>query len=77
MPTQLLRDDASTQTSKCARGRSEIRTQNAECSQHGVVEAVKEVPRVRFPFLIYGPLHIIGNARSFRCPECGAKTTPV
>ena len=54
---------------------SEIVIQRGRCSTHGVVQATKQVPKVRFPFLVFGVLRILANLRPFRCPACGMKVT--
>ena len=54
---------------------SETRTTQGTCPQHGSVLAVKELPKVKFPFLITGPARGIASLRSYRCPTCGAKVS--
>jgi hypothetical protein len=54
---------------------SEIHIRTGRCPEHGHVEAVKEVPKVKFPFLITGPARGLAALRPYRCPDCGAKVS--
>jgi hypothetical protein len=54
---------------------NETRTLHGTCRQHGPVRAVKEVPRIKFPFVITGPARGFAALRPYRCPACGAKVS--
>lgn len=49
---------------------NETLVQSGRCTAHGVVQATKQVPRIRFPFLVYGALRLWANMRPFHCPVC-------
>jgi hypothetical protein len=50
----------------------EIQTQAGRCSTHGTVEAVREIPKMGFPFVVYAIWRAAAQRRPFLCPECGA-----
>ena len=52
---------------------TETETTRGRCSTHGDVEATREMPPMRFPFVYYGVLRVMARRRPFRCPECGAE----
>jgi hypothetical protein len=52
---------------------NETRTRKGTCDTHGEVRAVKEVPKLEFPFVITGVARCFAGLRPHRCPECGAK----
>ena len=54
---------------------TEIRTLQGTCPEHGQVRSVREVPKIKFPFLITGPARAVAALRPYRCPECGAKVS--
>jgi DNA-directed RNA polymerase subunit RPC12/RpoP len=54
---------------------SETRTRQGACPEHGEVRAVKEVPKITFPFVITAPARGLAALRPYRCPECGAKVS--
>jgi hypothetical protein len=37
--------------------------------------AVKEVPKVQFPFMITAPARSLAALRPYRCPTCGTKVS--
>jgi hypothetical protein len=41
------------------------------CPAHGMVQATKQVPKVRFPFLVFGALRLWAHQRPYCCPACG------
>jgi ABC-2 type transport system permease protein len=41
-------------------------------STHGLVEATRKLPRLRFPFIVTGVMRLVAMSRPFRCPRCGA-----
>jgi hypothetical protein len=45
------------------------------CPTHGSVRASKEVPKLKFPFLITGPARGLASLKPYRCPSCGAKVS--
>ena len=54
---------------------NEVRTLQRTCPEHGQVRAVKEVPKLKFPIMITGPLRGFAVLRPYRCPACGAKVS--
>jgi hypothetical protein len=54
---------------------NETRTLQGTCPKHGQVRAVKEVPMIKFPFVITGPARGFAALRRYRCPTCGAKVS--
>lgn len=46
--------------------------QTGRCPTHGMVQATKAVPTVRFPFLVFGALRLWAQRRPYRCPGCGS-----
>ena len=51
--------------------RTEVRT--GTCPEHGTVQAVKEVPGLHFPFIVWAVQRATTALRPFRCPECDSK----
>jgi hypothetical protein len=54
---------------------TEIRTRQGTCAEHGRVQAVKELPAIKFPFVITAPARGLAALRPYRCPGCGAKVS--
>jgi hypothetical protein len=54
---------------------TETRTRSARCRIHGPVTAEKQVPKLKFPFVITGLWRGFAALRPYRCPTCGAKAT--
>lgn len=54
---------------------NEARTRPGTCPEHGHVQAVKELPAIRFPFLITAPARALAALRPYRCPSCGGKVS--
>lgn len=52
---------------------TETRTRAARCPAHGTVSAEKQVPKLKFPFVITGLGRGLAAFRPYRCPTCGAK----
>jgi hypothetical protein len=52
-----------------------IRHRPGHCPTHGAVDATKEVPKFRFPFLLYGGLRVLSSFQPYRCPQCGEKVS--
>jgi hypothetical protein len=51
----------------------DIRTHPRTCPTHGHVQAQKKIPKIKFPFFVYGVRRLIALLGPYRCPECGAK----
>jgi hypothetical protein len=47
-----------------------LRTATGNCATHGVVRAVKEMPRPSWPFVVYLGKLIAASRSPYRCPEC-------
>ncbi len=58
-----------------SRSGMEVRVRRGRCPDHGTVEATKEVPKIRFPFFLYGTLRLLSSFRPYSCPDCGAKVS--
>ena len=43
------------------------------CPNHGMVQATKDVPKVSFPFILYGVRRAKAAMSPATCPQCGAK----
>ncbi len=43
------------------------------CPDHGIVQETKDVPKVSFPFILYGIRWAKAAMAPARCPQCGAK----
>jgi hypothetical protein len=54
---------------------NETQTRQGTCPTHGRVAAVREVPKLKFPFVISGAARGVAALRPFRCRECGAKVS--
>ena len=50
-----------------------VQTRLSRCADHGLVQATRQMPRLRFPFIVTGVMWLAALAGAFRCPECGAK----
>jgi hypothetical protein len=53
----------------------ETRTRQGTCPNHGRVTGEKQVPQIKFPFIVTGTARGIAHLRAFRCPDCGAKVS--
>jgi hypothetical protein len=51
--------------------RTRVRT--GTCREHGTVRAVKEIPGVHFPFIVWAFQRATAGLRPYRCPECDSK----
>lgn len=58
-----------------ARERFREETATGRCPTHGEVKAVKEVPNVSFPFIVWGIRRVRSALQGYRCPQCGDKVT--
>ncbi len=54
---------------------NETHTRQGSCPTHGKVLAAREVPKIKFPFVVTGVARGFAALRPYRCPECGAKVT--
>jgi hypothetical protein len=54
---------------------NETRTRQGSCPTHGRVSAEKQLPKIKFPFVITGVARGLAALRPYRCPDCGAKTS--
>jgi hypothetical protein len=55
----------------------EIQTQKGRCETHGIVEATRQIPRIQFPFIVYGTQRWLAKRREpFRCPQCEKPVQP-
>jgi hypothetical protein len=52
-----------------------VQTRLSRCADHGLVQATRRMPRLRFPFIVTGVTWLAARAGAFRCPECGARAT--
>jgi hypothetical protein len=50
-----------------------VQTRLSRCPDHGLVQATRQMPRLRFPFIVTGVMWLAALGGAFRCPECGAK----
>jgi hypothetical protein len=53
--------------------KNETETTRGRCAAHGEVEATREVPRMRFPFVYYGVVRAMAKRKPFKCPTCGSE----
>jgi len=52
---------------------TDLLVRSGRCREHGLVQATKPVPKVRFPFLIFGAMRLWALQRPYRCPACGRR----
>lgn len=52
-----------------------MKPRTGQCPVHGEVQAVKETPKVSFPFFIWAVARLRSAMKPYSCPECGAKVT--
>jgi hypothetical protein len=53
--------------------RTELKTVSGRCPNHGIVQGTKSIPKVSFPFIVYGVRRAMAAMQSAVCPQCGAK----
>jgi hypothetical protein len=53
----------------------QTRTHPGTCPNHGQVTAEKQVPKLKFPFLITGIARVAAALRPYRCRDCGANVS--
>ena len=49
---------------------AEVETPTARCATHGSVEAVREIPRLQFPYVVYAVIRWRARRQPFLCPVC-------
>jgi hypothetical protein len=49
---------------------AKVETARRPCPEHGMVQAVREVPPPSFPFVVYLVRLIKARRAPFTCPEC-------
>jgi hypothetical protein len=52
-----------------------VQVRPSRCPTHGLVEGTRNVPKLRFPFIITGVIRLAATTHPFRCPQCGATAT--
>ncbi len=52
-----------------------VQTRLSRCPEHGLVDGTRQLPKLRFPFIITGAIRLAAMAGAFRRPKCGTKTT--
>lgn len=57
--------------------KTETRVVSGRCPTHGIVDGTKEIPKVGFPFVVYGVRRVRATMSPARCPQCGAKLARV
>lgn len=50
---------------------TEVQTQTGRCATHGTVQAMREIPAMGFPYVIYAIRRGLAQRRPYLCPECG------
>lgn len=50
---------------------TEEQTRRGRCPEHGSVEGRRDVPRLKFPFIVYGVMRMLAQRRPYVCPSCG------
>ena len=58
-----------------ANDKAPVQARLSRCQTHGIVEATRTLPRLRFPFIITGVMRLVAMTRPFHCPQCGAVAT--
>ena len=54
---------------------NDFETKNGRCGEHGVVQATRYMPRIKFPFFLYLIRRARAKKKPFECPECGKPVT--
>ena len=55
--------------------RPQVRT--GRCAQHGMVRALRQMPKPQWPFFVYFFKRAKAGRAPFTCPECGQPVTDV
>lgn len=53
--------------------KTQQKTVSGRCPNHGIVQGTKSVPKVSFPFIVYGVRRAMAAMEPAQCPQCGAK----
>ena len=48
----------------------EVETRAGRCATHGTVDAVKELPKLQFPYAYNWVRRRLAQRHPFRCPTC-------
>lgn len=56
---------------------TEQKVVTGRCPNHGIVQATKDLPKVSFPFIVYGVRRAVAAMAPAQCPQCGAKLSHV
>ncbi len=59
-----------------AKSSAKVETAPGQCSEHGQVQGVREVPRPHFPFIVYLVQRVMAGRAPYTCPQCGENITP-
>ena len=51
---------------------TEVQTQTGQCPTHGTVEAIREIPKMAFPYVYFAIMRSIAQRHPYLCPQCGA-----
>jgi len=51
-----------------------IQTRSGRCPSHGVVDATRILPRLKFPIVVSGVQRLLALAGPYKCPRCNART---
>jgi len=51
---------------------SETESTEGHCPTHGDVEATREIPKMRFPYVYYAVVRALAKRKPYKCPACGA-----
>jgi hypothetical protein len=54
---------------------TETQTGTGDCPTHGTVEAVRDIPDIQFPFIVFALRRWLARRKPYRCPTCGADVT--
>jgi hypothetical protein len=54
-----------------------VQTRSGRCPAHGVVNATRTLPPLKFPIFVTGVRRLIALTGAYHCPTCGARTTAV
>jgi hypothetical protein len=54
---------------------NETHIRQGTCPTHARVSAIKQAPKLTFPFVISGAARGLASMRPFRCPDSGARVS--
>jgi hypothetical protein len=55
--------------------RGTIQRRSGRCPSHGLVDATRTLPPLRFPIFVSGVRRLIAMTGAYECPRCRARTT--